>query len=538
MKERQPSPRSSRLRQPSAIPSGFAAYERVCHGALLGLWLIAAPALCLIYLTTPPSPDQSQFDYMAWISTQGLPFYAGSFDVNWPGAMVLHEVGIRLFGVHPWTWRLTDFLLMQGFTVMGALFLRRADFRSAPFIFLALYPLLYVSSGGWMVGQRDIIASGFLLSACAMAMPGGRSESLMVLLCGALIACSVLVRPTYLVFLIGLIALEALPLVSPTPRSISRIYRVLLITIGFLALILSISLGGLALGNLDDWYHQTFLFSLSAYVGNSPNSLLGVFWNTIAGSWHWLSVFATLGLLLWLRRDGPSYPFILVLGIIATIVLSYVVQGKGFGYHLGGILLSLVILTSVSLDCLSRLRACSTGSWRGILTASLSIVVLVTLAGSAKKLSSKSENIALLLSEGMRLTNWGPETTEEEKARIVAIIREGSASGEYMVQYGRNYDIPFRAQRLPSFRFFTPGFERIPKDFELHDVWMQEVATGLEVNPPRFLLFDRSVLQGGELRAKDPTLPVLRRILDLARDGHDVVFMNDELLLMRRRNGV
>jgi len=96
--------------------------------------------------------------------------------MNWPGAMWLHELGLRVFGVHPWTWRLTDFLFLLGFSVAGAGFLAANGWRRASVTFLFLYPPLYITAGSWMAGQRDIIGAGFLLVACALAVPGGWRE--------------------------------------------------------------------------------------------------------------------------------------------------------------------------------------------------------------------------------------------------------------------------------------------------------------------------------------------------------------------------
>ena len=58
--------------------------DLVLRRVLVLLWLVSAPVLCLLYLKVEPSPDQAQFDYMGWMATMGQPFYAGSFDMNWP----------------------------------------------------------------------------------------------------------------------------------------------------------------------------------------------------------------------------------------------------------------------------------------------------------------------------------------------------------------------------------------------------------------------------------------------------------------------
>ena len=145
--------------------------------ALVLLWLVSAPVLCLLWLKVEPSPDQAQFDYMGWMATMGQPFYAGSFDMNWPGGMLLHEAAIRLFGPVLWSWHMLDFLLMQCATIAAAVFLWRAGFRLAPFVALLLYPPVYVTAGGWMAGQRDIVAMGLLIIACCAMLAPARKES-------------------------------------------------------------------------------------------------------------------------------------------------------------------------------------------------------------------------------------------------------------------------------------------------------------------------------------------------------------------------
>ena len=151
--------------------------DLVLRRVLVLLWLVSAPVLCLLYLKVEPSPDQAQFDYMGWMATMGQPFYAGSFDMNWPGGMLLHETAIRLFGPVLWSWHMLDFLLMQCATIAAAVFLWRAGFRLAPFVALLLYPPVYVTAGGWMAGQRDIVAMGLLIIACCAMLAPARKES-------------------------------------------------------------------------------------------------------------------------------------------------------------------------------------------------------------------------------------------------------------------------------------------------------------------------------------------------------------------------
>lgn len=505
---------------------------------LIAIWLISAPVLGLLYIMMPPSPDQAQFDYMAWMSTQGLPYYAQSFDMNWPGAMILHEIGIRLFGVHAWTWRLTDFLLMEGMAALAALFVRRAGFTLAPFLFLALFPMLYVTGGLWLVGQRDIIATGFLLAACAMVLPGGRAEGAKIAMAGALIACAVLIRPTFLSFLIGVMALEALPLRSPAPRGIGRPARVGALAAGFAVPILAIIAAGAALGNLDDWYAQSIEFSLSVYSGDPPQSLTGTAKQLFLGSWHWLTALGTLGLMLWIARDGISHASALVVGAGLTILLSYIVQNKGFGYHLGGFLTILTLLLAIAADRLTVVRNGATGRLSRLgLAAALALVLVVIIGGTAKKLVSLSDAMANLSAGRIELTNPSKRLTEDERRAMIALIQDGGGPQDRMVQYGLLYEIPYRTRSLPSFRFINAtAFDLMSESYANYAAWTAEVAEGLRIHPPAFVLLEREFVQGvaAPFSAVDAARPMLKLVLEQIAEGYAVVFATDTAILLHK----
>src|SRR3982751_3344802 len=127
-----------------------------------------------IYIRILPSPDQYFFEYMAWLHLQGAPFYKGLFDMTWPGELFLHDAYIRIFGVHSWTARAGDFLLLQPAVLAIFEFLRRAGFPRAAVAAALLYPIIYVTSGGWMAGHRDFIATHFIIAAAIFGLSASR----------------------------------------------------------------------------------------------------------------------------------------------------------------------------------------------------------------------------------------------------------------------------------------------------------------------------------------------------------------------------
>ncbi|WP_342070395.1 hypothetical protein [Yoonia algicola] len=502
---------------------------------LIALWIPLMVLLALLYTTVPPSPDQSQFDWMAYIAIQGRPFYEGSFDMNWPGAMWLHEAGLRLFGVHAWTWRLTDFLLMLGFSAGGAVFLQRANWPLASLIFLFLYPAVYITSGSWMAGQRDIIATGFLICACALAMPGAPREARNVVLAGVCVACAVLIRPTFLSFLAGLAFLECLPLRHVRPRTCTRPARVARFLSGFILVMALVVCVGLLLGNLDDWYRQSIQFSTSVYIGESPQDWRITLRTLFLASWHWITLLALFGLLVWVLRDGLSYPLVLVVGTAATIALSFAVQNKGFGYHLGGILLLLALLLTVGIEQLNQWRRSVRKSvLRWGVTIALSGAVLLVLAGTAAKLENLKDGAARLLAG-----EFGPGDlyglTEAERREIIRLIEDGSTPDESVAVYGTLYDLPYRAKRLPTYRFFTPTADQITQQFIHYDAWMSEIDQALERTPPAFVIMDRSALSGSpsQLAPVSANRSILTRLLQTLSEGYQIVFANEDVVVFQ-----
>ena len=511
--------------------------------ALVLLWLVSAPVLCLLWLKVEPSPDQAQFDYMGWMATMGQPFYAGSFDMNWPGGMLLHEAAIRLFGPVLWSWHMLDFLLMQCATIAAAVFLWRAGFRLAPFVALLLYPPVYVTAGGWMAGQRDIVAMGLLIIACCAMLAPARRELPALFGAGLLVACAVLIRPTYLSVLAGLLILEAVPrnwIAQPRRHGLPA--RMGALCAGFALVVLATLLWALAVGNLDDWHQQSVLFTSQVYYDNPPMVMMEAIVVLFTRWWHWMTLCGGIGLVLWIWRDrGLRYPLLLVLGLAAAILLSYFVQNKGFGYHIAGFLPLLVMLTAVALDqAYARMRAAGTpaGRWLagGVAMAMTALVIL----GAGIKLARDSRLLLDVPQNGMSPVIGGYDIPAADQLRMIEIIRSENAPEDRMVQYGTLYQIPYQAQRLPAYRFITPAIELMTPDFTLYDAWMAEIRDGLIQYRPKFVLIGGKAItrtEAGAISSAEKNAPVLSALLaylDEDGNGYKVRMQGDYGILFER----
>lgn len=455
----------------------------------LPVWLVLMPGLCLLYLAIPPSPDQALFDYIAWENVQGAAYYAGVAEQNWPGKMLLHEAGIRLFGVAPWTFRALDFLLLQMITGAGMLWLWRAGFSHAPLVFLLLYPALYVTAGPWMAGQRDIVAMGFLMGAAALSLPArtGRAEASWAgLACGALVFAAVLTRPTYLTFLALLMLMELGLFVTGRQTFRRACGRVALMTAGFgLPLLLTLWLGRQA-GALDDFIQQTILFNIESYqVPQSRWRLLDTVIWLVTTAWHWVSLLALTGAVLWLRSRQGGRALLLWLGLFVTVLISYVVQNKGFGYHLGGWLPLLCLLVCIAFDHMIRIRAAARPAPRRHLAGAVLLGMgLLTVAGTGKKIIGT-------------LQQSRADTTIEQQQQIneaVTVIRQNTDPADYVLQWGRIFSIPFLAERRATMRFVsTPALDAMTPAFSGYEDWLAEMQRSLTEKRPTMIIVDPAV---------------------------------------------
>ena len=445
----------------------------------------AVSVICgLYYCSIVPSPDQSLYDYIAWQGTKGIPWYTGSFDVSWPGPFLIEDIGVRAFGVHRWTARLTDYLVLQPAIVALYFFLRSAGLRFAAAAVALAYPVIYVTSGGWQAGHRDIVGMQFLIAASAVLLTS-KTSLRGGFLAGVTLGYAVMLRPTYLAFAPFLL-IAAVPQRPFDAKGI--IARALVpLTLGTLAVPLAFAVAGLAIGNLWDWFDQGVRFVLSVYqVDGSRWRLFGLAWIVITQSITWLLVAGMLGGAIWVTNATviPRHLTLLV-GMLCTVWISYLVQNKGFGYHLGGLI---PILTLSALGAAElALQTQPTRPIRLVSRAAALCVLLLVAAGVARR----AQHYVLPFMAHLKVTD--PTTFQDQVPstnEAVAIISSESTPKDRFFQWGWNSDVGFLSQRLSASRYVGPLFALIDERHANYISWIGIFQQELEQNKPEFILLD------------------------------------------------
>lgn len=474
------------VRRPAALALFLAGYAVVT--AIAGT----------IYLRIPPSPDQSIFDYMAWLDLHGVPFYQGSFDMTWPGQLVFHELYLRLFGVHWWTARAGDFLLLQPAVLAIYLFLRLAGFPIAAIAAALIYPIVYVTSGGWMAGHRDLTGMHFLIGAAAFALLPRRGEAWRPIIAGLLVGYATMIRPTYLAFAPLLFLLGLPNWTGERPWRADFAKNALLFGLGVLIPAGLFSVYGLVTGTLDNWYLDSVRFVADAYQLTATRvRLFAPAAQLLTHALWWLTIVAVLGSGLWIISGRSRQALLLIAAMILTALISYFAQNKGFGYHLGGLIPLFVMLGCAGAEAGMRrpLRSAPLRSATAALAGGL------LLAGTTLRIVHAS-------TDPVELAQEGPDQPLPlaDSMVLASIVKSESGPSDTFLQYGWEFRVSFLAERRsPTALINTIAARLIRPGQPVFGQWLAEFDRELTVSPPKFVLVDQTVAgPDGKIRAPDP----------------------------------
>lgn len=468
-------------------------FEPVFPRFLLGLWLVYSVILGAVYAMSPPSPDQSIFDYIGWRALSGDVLYVDVIEQNWPGVMWLHTFAVWLFGNHLWTFRLFDYAILlagsYGLFVLG----RSSGLRLTSYIVVPLYQLMYVCAISWFTGQRDIIGAHLLILLSVLYLWAGKPGRIhWMVLVGFGFAVVVMIRPSYLLFPALLLSYEFVAN-RRDPVLLRRVLGAAAVALAaFVATIAAIAVVGAVNGGLRGWYEAAVLFNVGAYTGSASahdvwNILLGT-----ASSWHWYYGLGAIGMLLWVMYGDRQVLWILMSLAIMALV-SFLVQGKALGYHLGAWFPVLALLSAQAVawgyDALSH-----HGTFVAKVTGAA--ILLVAFAGSAKKayfaLQPQSQYLLGRIDHQTYLGMFGTNFDGMRLVDAVAVstfLRKNSTATDSVLVWNRGIVINFLAERRSPLQFATvPMLTQFRTESAISKSWMQRTKSALYCTPPKYIV--------------------------------------------------
>jgi hypothetical protein len=472
----------------------------------------------LLYVPIPPNPDHELYDYMAWSALEHGGLYRNAGDTNMPGEALRHLVSMVLFGNHYWSYRLLDYLLLVVYT--GAIALLSQRYHGALYggLFFGLYLIVYTTSGYWMSGQRDVLATHAIVLAgftYLRRLEGGRF--FWVLIAALVLVEAALMKPTYLAFGPILVVSAAFFARRGLIAQIRDAWLLAIVAAGFLGVIVVL---GWATDSLWHWYEMSVLFSSRNYIGGAGfNAVLLSIAATVLRSWHWYTLMALSGLFCWMFANSKA-SLSVIFAAMATVVVSTLVQRKGFGYHFGGLLIVIALLSAFYMAEIIRL------AWRipdaKLRYSILSFPAILVLGG--------------LISKGQReftpQVNWylgragfAEMLRSREFDDVMAAssyARTATRPGDSVWSYTSHVMINSLADRPIPTRYVNYSLLRCRTSSRLEERWRGEVEAVFRDQPPVFIVLERNELAApgefmgmGSIRPEEP-VSVLKDAVDRA----------------------
>ncbi len=449
-------------------PAGAAAERPARHRVLALLArLVPLPVIAasgVLYATLPPSPDQWFLGYTGWRVTQGAIPYESFADGNWPACHWVHALSVWLLGNTAFTWRVFDFGLMVVAVLFASATVRSLWGPRAARWMLGLYPPLYIVLGRWFAGERDVVGAHLLFVSLWFYWNGiSRRRLRWQVGTGALLAAAVLVKPTFAVFG-GFLALHALLAVTRSALPLAQ--RILHVVVAGLATVAGVLIGFGALllegTRLADFWELAVESVVVRYGSDTVTSgtFVRMFVENFAGSWHWISAGALIGIVVNLarREPGAAARNLLFPALWATGLVTYLAQGQALGYTLGVMYAATVPVLCSGLGLLSLPPGASARR-----TAVVLALAAVPVLGTAKKWSTEFRSSAAWLSGRIGAEahyaryGAGDGMTAAQAMALAAELRREVPGGGTILMWGRANVINFLARRPQPTRFHHNG---------------------------------------------------------------------------------
>ena len=301
-------------------------------------------AIFAIILPFPLNDDNAHWQSMAFdFLHYGRWPYVGSWDQSFPGILLVHIPAILLFGPSDLGFRIFDVLVQLGFCAVLYRLWRLYLPQSTAWMAVLFYAFYYARSAPGIGGERDVYASLLVLAGAYLLLrmqgigyrvQGIVTDRLPEIFGGLSIGFAALIRPTYGVYL--------LPLIAFIP-AIRNIRSALIIGVSsLLPLALSYAIYAIKPGGLDAYWTATVLFNRDTYIqiarpfGNfwwhlvSPKLLImpAGLWLAVCGVWRAFRSPRTGE-----REARPTPPIWLYVSFIALTLALVLIQRKYYGYH-------------------------------------------------------------------------------------------------------------------------------------------------------------------------------------------------------------
>jgi dolichyl-phosphate-mannose-protein mannosyltransferase len=481
---------------------------------LCGWALVVGLGVVVVYvgwlsLPWPLIHDAPIMHYIAWRISQGAVPYRDLFDMNFPGVYVLHLLVLRTLGAGDAAWRLFD-LLWLGLASLLVAALARPWGRLAAVGGALFFAAYHLGGGAWQAGQRDFLLCPFLLAgALGVIRWRERAEGWALGLAGLSLGAGMTIKPHATLFAL---ALTLLALVTP-PAGRSRWPAPATLAVTLLVVPLGVVSWIAAIGGLEAWREIVFGYLLPLYSRLGRSASWTVYrwslWPAVA-----LALALSIGHALASRRLTFRHAVALV--GIGYGLLHYVLQGKGWEYHLYPLAAFAATLLFSEAAAVLRARPLALGT--PLIAVLALLVVLLSHTGAANAdgtwIWDKERQVRMLTADlGARLRDGDRvQVLDTTDGGVHALLR---------------LSVVEPTRFLYDFHFFHDTGQPVIRALRA------ELMAGLDLSSPRFVvLFRRGWPSGREERIH--TFPELSRLL---AERYVIAAPREDYVLYAKRDG-
>ncbi len=479
-------------------------------------WIVSGA----LYLTLPPSPDQSNHAYLGWRLLEGDIPFRDVIDTNWPGVMALHALATWIFGVNLWSWRAFDFALFAASALFLSDLARLAAGRDAGRLCLIHCPLIYAGLTYWLAGQHDMSAAQFLVAALWCHVRGYEKRAWWLQIgTGLCIGAAMLNKPT--VGVIGLLLpMQALWLRIPLRPILAHTAVAGIASVAALLAALGALLAKGA--SLRDVLDATYSYHIGTqYVGprTFPDMLVWLVQHHF--QFFPLVTLGSMPAAYWMhKRANRSMASAALFVLWAAGALSFFIQWRGLNYHLAPCVLALSagLAVSVSLVAAGGAEFGNT-PWKQRIVAG---ATALALAGIVVKLAASYRSLPLTLlggEYGAHLARFeaGDKLTYADVTAFVHRL-DALAPADCVLLVGDASSINYLSRRrMPTRFYYYHSLVHAQPPLSMAERWAELWKADLRAADCKFTLVSR-VVATRWLLDPTPAPEALRLYLDRYRE--------------------
>jgi hypothetical protein len=450
----------------STVP--VAPYRLLIEGALVSI----AAVWVVMSFTYPFGWDQGLFAWVGGVIVHGGMPYRDAWEIKGPLLYYIYALAEAIFGVHLWSIRVLDVLLLLAATAAVARAATHLTSQSIGRGAALVYFLWYASHSFWNTAQPDGWAGMLLILALTPAFsstsPINIRQAAVIGICVGLIT---LFKPIGIVFLVPPIVYLA-TIVAPR-RLVSHLG---VLVAGWLTPLVLMGAWFFVRGALDELITVHLKYS-ALYVGLSPGDplrgLVDYFLlDRVVGVA--LPLMAYGGFLLWRRRRPVA---VLLLSWAAVVAFSVVLQNRFYAYHWLPMLPAATVLAAVAFDDVrskSRPLAAVLGG----------IIVLHIVAPIVLEEARFAAWMAGVINRDAYYDAYG-EPGDDMKA--VRWLRTQGQPGE-IFPFGWQSGVAWLSERDVVSRFGYSLPLMMGKGLDVRASYRRELLDALRAMPPRYIL--------------------------------------------------